>query len=619
MASSPPPPPPHFPITPKPDPDGPLFLPPNLPVAAAQLTPELCDAFLRELAPSPDDDPAYAQILIQSQLHLQALAAQLRSSAAAAPPPPQPLLPPPPEPAGSSPKSSGGKKRARPVPEMVRVTKLGVAEHLHFRSLVRRARLCFEALRGFYQRQELSAGTRNRADLRASSKMLSAGHWLHREHRIVGHIPGVLVGDAFFYRAELCVVGLHTAPQAGIGYIPASIVSEGRPVATSIVSSGGYLDDEDTGDVLVYTGSGGRQRNRLDHHADQTLERGNLALHNSYLYGVEVRVIRGHTWEAVPNRKVYVYDGLYRVVSSTFGPGKSGRDVCKFKLVRLPDQDDLGSKTWNTAKLLKDAVDSKICPPRYISLDLSRGKELVSVPVSNMVDDDSSPLDFEYTVHPEFSLLGLVKRQRGCHCVAVCGLRCKCERKNVGGPVYNEDGTLVKGRPVVYECGALCGCPITCVNRVTQRGMKHRLEVFRSTETEWGVRTLDLIQPGAFVCEYSGEVVVMDDQSGNALMEDRCIIDPKRFPPRWSEWGYASNVDPGVKGPQSHQFLETGYLLDVSRKRSVACYISHSDTPNVFLQYVLRGNEDESCPHLMVFAMETIPPMRELSIDYGMA
>lgn len=616
MASSsspPPPPPPHFLLTPKPDPDGPL-LPQNPPQSLA-LTPELCDILHGELAPSPDDDPAFAHCLIQSQLHLQALAAQLCTPlAAAAPPPPQP------DRAGSSPKSSNAKKRARPVAEMVRATNLGIADHLQFRCLVRRARLTFEALRGIYQRQEPSAGTRtrNRADLRASSRMLSAGHWLHRQHRIVGHVPGVLVGDAFYYRAELCVVGLHTAPQAGIGYIPGSIVNEGHPVATSIVSSGGYLDDEDTGDVLVYTGSGGRQHNRLDHHADQTLERGNLALHNSYQYGVEVRVIRGHTWDTIPNRKVYVYDGLYRVVSSTFGPGKSGRDVCKFKLVRLPGQDDIGSKTWNTAKYLKDAVDAKIQPPRYISLDLSSGKEPVPVPVSNEVDDDRSPLDFEYTVCPEFSLPALMKRQRGCHCATGCELRCKCERKNVGGPAYNEDGTLVMGRPVVYECGALCGCPMTCVNRVTQRGMKHRLEVFRSTETEWGVRTLDLILPGAFVCEYSGDVVVMDDQSGNALMDEHCIIDPKRFPPRWSEWGDAANIDPDIKVPQFSEFLGPGYLLDVSRRRNVACYISNSCTPNVFLQYVLRGNEDESCPHLMVFAMETIPPMRELSIDYGM-
>jgi [histone H3]-lysine9 N-trimethyltransferase EHMT len=608
MASSgpPPPPPPHFPITPKPDPDGPLFLPPNLP-PSLMLTPELCDILQRELATS-------SRLLVQSQQHLHAAAA----SALPLPPPPQAAAG-----GSSSPTSSNSKKRPRPVAEMVRATNLSVADHLHFRSIVRRARLTFEALRGIYHRQfELApTSSRNRADLRASSRMLSAGHWLHRQHRIVGHIPGVLVGDAFYYRAELCIVGLHTAPQAGIAYIPASIVSEGHPVATSIVSSGGYLDDEDTGDVLVYTGSGGRQRNHRDHHANQTLERGNLALHNSYQYGVEVRVIRSHTCDTTANCKVYVYDGLYKVVSFTFGPGKSGRDVCKFKLVRLLGQDDLGSKTWNTAKHLKDAIDAEIRPPRYISLDLSSGKESLRVPVSNNVDDDRSPLDFKYTVCPEFSFPTLVKRQRGCHCSEGCGpklKRCKCVRKNVGGPAYNEDGTLVMGRPVVYECGSLCGCPMTCVNRVTQRGMKHRLEVFRSAETEWGVRALDLIQPGAFICEYGGDVIVTDGQSGNSSMEGCSAIDPKMFPPRWREWGDASNVDPDIKGTKFPEFSGSGYILDVSQSRSVACYISHSCTPNVFLQYVLRGNEDESCPHLMVFAMETIPPMRELSIDYGM-
>uniref|UniRef100_A0A0A9FH02 SET domain-containing protein n=1 Tax=Arundo donax TaxID=35708 RepID=A0A0A9FH02_ARUDO len=276
--------------------------------------------------------------------------------------------------------------------------------------------------------------------------------------------------------------------------------------------------------------------------------------------------------------------------------------------------------SWHTAKQLKEAMDAKIRPPRYISLDMSKGKEPLRVPVSNKVDDDRSPLMFEYTARPQFpvpAVPGLVKRQRGCHCATGCGSRCRCARKNSRVPAYNKDDTLVTGRPVVYECGALCGCPMTCVNRVTQRGMKHQLEVFRSTETGWGVRTLDLIQPGAFVCEYSGDMIIMDDQSGNALMEDRSIIDPNRFPERWREWGDASSVEPNDKRPQFPQFLGPGYLLDVSEKRNVACYISHSSTPNVFLQFVIRGNEDESCPHLMVFAMETIPPMRELSIDYG--
>ncbi|CAL9165601.1 unnamed protein product, partial [Musa hybrid cultivar] len=50
----------------------------------------------------------------------------------------------------------------------------------------------------------------------------------------------------------------------------------------------------------------------------------------------------------------------------------------------------------------------------------------------------------------------------------------------------------------------LCRCPPTCPNRVSQKGVSHRLEVFRSMETGWGVRSLDLIRAGTFICEFSG-------------------------------------------------------------------------------------------------------------------
>ena len=178
--------------------------------------------------------------------------------------------------------------------------------------------------------------------------------------------------------------------------------------------------------------------------------------------------------------------------------------------------------------------------------------------------------------------------------------------------MYNEDGTLVMGRPIVYECGQLCECTMSCLNRLTQRGMKHRLEVFRSKETEWGVRTLDLIQPGAFVCEYSGDVAL-----GDVPMDEGTFIDPKRFPKRWREWGDASAalvLEDNV--PLFHDFPEPSYVLDVSARRNISAYISHSCAPNLFVQLVIRGNENESFPHLMMFASDTIPPMRELSIDY---
>lgn len=57
--------------------------------------------------------------------------------------------------------------------------------------------------------------------------------------------------------------------------------------------SGGYEDDEDLGDVIIYTGQGGRDPASGLKVADQTLTGGNLALYHSILTGNPVRVTGG--------------------------------------------------------------------------------------------------------------------------------------------------------------------------------------------------------------------------------------------------------------------------------------------------------------------------------------
>ncbi|KAH0456130.1 hypothetical protein IEQ34_014037 [Dendrobium chrysotoxum] len=70
--------------------------------------------------------------------------------------------------------------------------------------------------------------------------------------------------------------------------------------------------------------------------------------------------------------------------------------------------------------------------------------------------------------------------------------------------------------------------------------------------------------------------------------------------------------------PPKYPYLpELSFSIDVSRDRNVACYLSHSCSPNVFVQFVLYDHYNVSYPHVMIFAMENIPPLRELSIDYG--
>lgn len=139
---------------------------------------------------------------------------------------------------------------------LVRVNSLSPLDHLQQRLVVRQARITYESLRCFFVLENMTntdqvsknpsvIKPRNRADLKASVKMRMSGLYVHKDpdQRIVGPVPGVNIGDVFFYRAELMVLGVHNQIQGGIGYVPARLVPEGEPIATSIVASGGYQDD----------------------------------------------------------------------------------------------------------------------------------------------------------------------------------------------------------------------------------------------------------------------------------------------------------------------------------------------------------------------------------------
>ena len=145
--------------------------------------------------------------------------------------------------------------------------------------------------------------------------------------RIFGEITGVTEGTLFSSYAELNQVKVHTQTQAGIS----GSQLEG---ADSIVVSGGYEDDQDFGDEIVYTGHGGRDLSGKQI-ADQTLTRGNLALAKNEIDNLPVRVIRGaHKGNLFAPEVGYRYDGLYRVESHWIELGKSGFNVYRFMLVK---------------------------------------------------------------------------------------------------------------------------------------------------------------------------------------------------------------------------------------------------------------------------------------------
>ena len=74
-------------------------------------------------------------------------------------------------------------------------------------------------------------------------------------------------GAAFESRAEIKDVGLHKHLVHGI--------SANEDGAFSVVVAGGYVDDEDFGDEIIYTGQGGRDEKTGKHIKNQELVSGN--------------------------------------------------------------------------------------------------------------------------------------------------------------------------------------------------------------------------------------------------------------------------------------------------------------------------------------------------------
>ncbi len=147
--------------------------------------------------------------------------------------------------------------------------------------------------------------------------------------RIFGSIPGIYEGTTFRNRIEVSLSKVHSPLQAGIS-------GSQKEGADSIVVSGGYEDDEDYGDVIIYTGHGGRNIDSGKQVTDQELVRGNLALALNCQNGLPVRVIRGaHDKSIFAPEEGYRYDGLFRVEEYWKEKGKHGFYVWRFKLRKI--------------------------------------------------------------------------------------------------------------------------------------------------------------------------------------------------------------------------------------------------------------------------------------------
>lgn len=148
---------------------------------------------------------------------------------------------------------------------------------------------------------------------------------------IFGNPNNIKEGTVFSSRIDLIDAGLHRQRMKGID-------GNATDGAAAIVLSGGYEDDYDLGDEILYTGEGGNDSSSGKQVAHQSWNSsGNAGLLISFKSNYPIRVIRGFNHNSKHSPKEgYKYCGLYRIIEEpVMQTGKSGFKICRFKLRKI--------------------------------------------------------------------------------------------------------------------------------------------------------------------------------------------------------------------------------------------------------------------------------------------
>uniref|UniRef100_A0A8C8FJX5 Histone-lysine N-methyltransferase EHMT1-like n=1 Tax=Oncorhynchus tshawytscha TaxID=74940 RepID=A0A8C8FJX5_ONCTS len=266
-----------------------------------------------------------------------------------------------------------------------------------------------------------------------------------------------------------------------------------------------------------------------------------------------------------------------------------------------PDCCSRSSRVWltlQTNRRIREARSSNK-GEKVLNRDIARGYERVPVPCVNSVDSEPCPDNYKYVpdncVTSPMNIDKNITHLQYCVCKDNCSSSsCMCGQLSLRC-WYDKNGRLLpefycEEPPLIFECNHACSCWRTCKNRVVQNGLRVRLQLFRTSRMGWGVRTLQEIPQGTFVCEYVGEII--SDAEADVREND----------------SYLFNLDSKVGDV---------YCIDARFYGNISRFINHMCEPNLFSCRVFTAHQDLRFPHIAFFACETIKAGEELGFDYG--
>ncbi|XP_056335769.1 histone-lysine N-methyltransferase EHMT2 isoform X2 [Danio aesculapii] len=250
-------------------------------------------------------------------------------------------------------------------------------------------------------------------------------------------------------------------------------------------------------------------------------------------------------------------------------------------------------------KLRRGIANRIVRTERIICSDVAQGYENVPIPCVNGVDDEGCPSDYKYIAENcETSAMNIdrnITHLQHCSCTDDCSSsNCLCGQLSIRC-WYDKDHRLLQEfnkiePPLIFECNMACSCHKTCKNRVVQAGIKVRLQLYRTEKMGWGVRALQDIPQGSFICEYVGELI--SDAEADVREDDSYLFD-------------LDNKDGEV------------YCIDARYYGNISRFINHLCDPNIIPVRVFMLHQDLRFPRIAFFSSRDIFTGQELGFDYG--
>ncbi|XP_011015241.1 PREDICTED: histone-lysine N-methyltransferase SUVR2-like isoform X1 [Populus euphratica] len=309
---------------------------------------------------------------------------------------------------------------------------------------------------------------------------------------------------------------------------------------------------------------------------------------------------------------------------------------------------------------------SQLTPDEFRSLhyrtDITKGEEMVEIPWLNEVNTDFPPF-FNYipqnlifqNAYVNFTLSQIRAENCCLACIGNCLLSstpCVCSSDTEHGFAYTLEGLVkedflqdcisltrdpqrqclsycrdcplerskndeilepCKGhvkRKYIEECWSKCGCHKQCGNRVVQRGIRCKLQVFFTPEGKgWGLRTLELLPKGTFVCEYVGEILTNKEFYERKMQRTSSSRTEKHAYP------VLLDADWCLKGVVKD---EEALCLDATFYGNIARFINHRCLDANMIEIPVKiETPDHHYYHLAFFTTREVNALEELTWDYG--